>query len=239
MRVILTFYFFLGLSWCCRTFEPWHSIWQTLFLCLSVILWNDLPYLFREFWTASSRVMWYHVLRVAPQGAFIIYLVLHPLDTSPVGILHPTDKSFPWCHGAYSLLGNLHMLCPLNQFLEVAWCHLPSLELSKKRDSFQAGQRCPPLSRKLFIYLFFEDTKSLHPDPQGYIYLVCLVLILGLAKRENILLCWIKHFTASCPGSQDSLSYWPAASAYGFNCISPYSCSVVSEPNSVLTWIQC
>lgn len=95
-----------------------------------------------------------------------------------------------------------------------------------------------PFVQQIFYFFFFEDTKSLCPDPQSYIYSVCLVLILGLAKKENILLCWIKHFTASCPGSQDSLSYWPAASAYGFNCISPYSRSVVSGPNSVLTWIQ-
>lgn len=95
-----------------------------------------------------------------------------------------------------------------------------------------------PLSSNFFFFFFFEDTKALHPDPQSYIYLVCLVLILGLAKKENISLCWIKHFTASCPGSQDSLSYWPAALACGFDCISPCSCSVVSGTNSVLTWIQ-
>lgn len=87
-------------------------------------------------------------------------LALHPQDTSPVGILHPTDKTFPWCHGAYSFLGNLHMLCPSNQFLEVAWCHLPSLEPSKKRVSFQAGRHCPPLSSKFFLNFFFWGHKS-------------------------------------------------------------------------------
>lgn len=180
--------------------------------------------------------MWY-VSIISPQGPSCICLALHPQDTSLVGILHPPDRTFPWCHSAYSLLGNLHMLCPPNQFLEVAWCHLPSLDPSKKSDSFQAGQ-CHPFSSKLFIYNIFEDTKVLLPDPQSYIYLMCLVLILGLANKENILLCWIKHVTASCPGSQDSLCYWPAASAHGSSCISPYSCSVVNGPNSVLTWIQ-
>lgn len=152
---------------------PGHGIRQTLVLPLSVILGNNLSYLSREVWTASSRVMWYHVSRVSPQGASTIYLALHPQDTSPVGILHPTDKTFPWCHGAYSLLGNLHMLCHLNQFLEVAWCHLPSLEPSKKRDSFQAGQRWSPLSSKLFIYIYFLRTQNLSIQIPRAIYTWC------------------------------------------------------------------
>lgn len=95
-----------------------------------------------------------------------------------------------------------------------------------------------PFVQQIIYFYFFQDTKSLCPDPQSYIYLVCLVLILGFAKKEYILLCWIKHFTAPCPGSQDHFSPWPAASTCGFGCISPYTRSAVSGPNSVYSWIQ-
>lgn len=112
---------------------------------------------------ASFRVIRYHVSRVPPQGASTIYLALHPQEF-PVGILHPTDKTFPWCHGACSLLGNLHMLCPANQFLEVAWCHSPSLEPSKKRDSFQAGQRWPLCPAIFFFFWGHKSSPSRSPE---------------------------------------------------------------------------
>lgn len=95
-----------------------------------------------------------------------------------------------------------------------------------------------PFVQQIIYFYFFQDTESFYPDPQSYIYLVCLVLILGFAKKENILLWWIKHFTAPCPGSQGHFSPWPAASTCGFGCISPYTRSAVSGPNSVYSWIQ-
>lgn len=130
------------------------------------------------------------------------------------------------------------MLCPPNQFQKWLGAICPPLILPKKVIPSKRGSAVPLCPTNYLFINFFEDTKALHPDPQSYIYLVCLVLILGLANKENILLCWIKHFTASCPGSQDSLCYWPAASAHGSSCISLYSRSVVNGPNSVLTWIQ-
>lgn len=83
------------------------------------------------------------------------------------------------------------MLCPLNQFLEVAWCHLPSLEPSKKRDSFQAGQLCLPLSGKLFIYIyiffFFSGHKiPLSRSPELYIFGVPCSQIRACIKGKHL-----------------------------------------------------